>query len=501
MTTSTTGLRTAARIRSQLQARPEPVRARGAQPRARRPAADPRSGGRARRGRGQGGRRPQLPATRRPTPNTPRRARRSAKSSRSSNAKPWPRTRSNGGRSSTPRSTGEAKAKAEFAAASRKIATMFDAAAIRSRANTPPARPRPPQTYDSEPEEGRQAERREEQADRRQRRAGRLASGIDWPSWPPSTRNSGSIPSPRRPSPNRTRSSTIPAMSSSPGWPGWISPCRLLEGLIIPKSMKGGREAWVFILLISLFAGLGMLIRRRSRPAWASAPCWAACSPSCSAPGSSSSPRSQLERLYTPLTQSLADADALTAYCRGQVDAEFKEERKRIAARRDEDLKTRRGRPTARRSPPPRARRDEKLRKINEVYAERMVEVQTTQQARPARRHRRPRPPHGRASRPGPRPASPSSTRSTRRYKERIRTDYETAWSALADRWREGMKPGGGRARRGQPRGRRLLPRLERPRLGRSRPLPRLVPPVIRFGDGPARPRRAAAAASRPTPT
>ena len=37
-------------------------------------------------------------------------------------------------------------------------------------------------------------------------------------------------------------------------------PLRLLEGLIIPKSMKGGREAWVFILLISLFAGLGMLI-------------------------------------------------------------------------------------------------------------------------------------------------------------------------------------------------------------------------------------------------
>ena len=34
----------------------------------------------------------------------------------------------------------------------------------------------------------------------------------------------------------------------------------------------------------------------------------------------------QLERLYTPLTQSLADADALTAYCRVKIAAEFKEE-------------------------------------------------------------------------------------------------------------------------------------------------------------------------------
>ena len=87
----------------------------------------------------------------------------------------------------------------------------------------------------------------------------------------------------------------------------------------------------------------------------------------------------QLERLYTPLTQSLADADALTAYCRVKVAAELKEERKRIAARREEDLKQveinfRKAFAAAE------ARRDEKLRKINEVYAEQMVEVQTTRE-------------------------------------------------------------------------------------------------------------------------
>ena len=49
--------------------------------------------------------------------------------------------------------------------------------------------------------------------------------------------------------------------------------------------------------------------------------------------------QSQLESRYVPLMHSLADADALTAHCRGLVDAAFKEERKKIAARRDEELK------------------------------------------------------------------------------------------------------------------------------------------------------------------
>ena len=49
--------------------------------------------------------------------------------------------------------------------------------------------------------------------------------------------------------------------------------------------------------------------------------------------------QSQLECRYGPLMHSLADADALTAHCRGLVDAAFKEERKKIAVRRDEELK------------------------------------------------------------------------------------------------------------------------------------------------------------------
>ena len=78
--------------------------------------------------------------------------------------------------------------------------------------------------------------------------------------------------------------------------------------------------------------------------------------------------QSQLESRYAPLMHALADADALTAHCRGLVDAAFKEERKKIAARRDDELK--RIEETYRKAfAAAEAHRDEKLRKINEVYA------------------------------------------------------------------------------------------------------------------------------------
>ena len=105
----------------------------------------------------------------------------------------------------------------------------------------------------------------------------------------------------------------------------------------------------------------------------------------------------QLERLYTPLTQSLADADALTAYCRVKVAAEFKEERKKIAARRDEDLRSvEHSLPQGvrRRREPPRRKTPQDQRRST---PRQMVEVQTTREREMRERHRRPRPPHGRA--------------------------------------------------------------------------------------------------------
>ena len=71
----------------------------------------------------------------------------------------------------------------------------------------------------------------------------------------------------------------------------------------------------------------GGVDRHRRRPSWR-ARRW----PFCCAPGLSSSPSPSSNAFTHPLMQSLADADGLTAYCRGQVDAELKEERKRVAA-------------------------------------------------------------------------------------------------------------------------------------------------------------------------
>ena len=84
------------------------------------------------------------------------------------------------------------------------------------------------------------------------------------------------------------------------------------------------------------------------------------------------------------------------AFCRVKVAAEFKEERKKIAARRDEDLKRVEDH-YKKTFAAAESRRDEHLRKINEVYADKMVEVQTTREREHARSRRRPRPPDGRA--------------------------------------------------------------------------------------------------------
>ena len=151
----------------------------------------------------------------------------------------------------------------------------------------------------------------------------------------------------------------------------------------------------MFILLISLFAGLGMMIEGGVTGLGVGAVLggvlgfllrtWLV-----------NLSMKQLGQYYTPLTQSLADADALMAHCRVKITAEFKEERKKIAARREEDLK--RAEDSYRKAfAAAENARDEKLRKINEVYASKVVEVQTTREREMRQRRRHPRLPDGRA--------------------------------------------------------------------------------------------------------
>ena len=188
------------------------------------PAAGPRPGGGACRGRGQGSRNTDFRATRRPMRIRQGAPGRSPRSSRGSTAKPSRKMRSKGVRSSTRRSKARPRPRPSSPPPAARSQPCSTPRAIRPRATTPPARPRPP------PATTRARRRLPGRTPRRASRSKTVPawltrSGIDWRSWPPSTRNSGSIPTPRRPRPSHTRNSAIPAMSSSPGCREWISPC------------------------------------------------------------------------------------------------------------------------------------------------------------------------------------------------------------------------------------------------------------------------------------
>ena len=148
--------------------------------------------------------------------------------------------------------------------------------------------------------------------------------------------------------------------------------------------------------------------------------------------------KSQLESRYLPLMQNLADADGITAHARALLDAGLKEARKRVASQRDDDLK--RAEDSYRRAfTAAEAERDERLRKINEVYATRMVEVQTAQQ----RDMRAAIDEHDRRIAELRTQAETNLPKLDEKYKalkEKLATSYENAWRAMANQWQDGIK-------------------------------------------------------------
>jgi DNA segregation ATPase FtsK/SpoIIIE, S-DNA-T family len=256
-------------------------------------------------------------------------------------------------------------------------------------------------------------------------------------------------------------------------------PLVLLESLWIPKAMKGYRFVWIFVVLfllliypLVLFEGgeiglplalagagvLGFLLRT-----WLYA-----------------LSKTQVSRLYYPIFQTLIDAEALAAHCLAMAEQNVKEQRAKVAERRDDDLKHAKN-VNARALSAGESTRDESLRKINEVYARRMVEIQTTQQMelREAIETYERRKVELRAHRES------SARKLDEKYqglKEKIRTRHENAWRDMEARWREGMT----RARATLDEvGREVHefgPRWDDPAWG-DRPLPLAVPPVLRFGE------------------
>jgi hypothetical protein len=256
-------------------------------------------------------------------------------------------------------------------------------------------------------------------------------------------------------------------------------PLALLEGLIFPKSMKGNRPIWIFVIVFLLLVypaislegaaigvpvaavvaiGLGFFIRLRMYTL----------------------SKHQVSKLYYPIAQTLVDAEAMAAHCRKLADDRLKTQRAQVASRRDEDLKKAKDK-HAKTIADGEAQRDERLRKINEVYAQRMLEIQTKQPVD----MRKAVDDYERRKAEIEAQHAANIQKFEKNYadlKEKIRSGHETAYRNMETRWREGMArikaalDEVGREVDG------IGPRWDDPSWS-DRPFPRLVPPVVRFGE------------------
>jgi energy-coupling factor transporter ATP-binding protein EcfA2 len=257
------------------------------------------------------------------------------------------------------------------------------------------------------------------------------------------------------------------------------APLKLIEGLFIPKLMQGQREAWISIVVVAAIVGIAV-----------AAGGGAAGIGGAAAAGGAVAvllriwllklAKQQLERLYTPLKHALADADNLAAYCRGLVDAKMNEARRSLTFRRDEELKQAeiQNTKTIRAGE---EQRDERIRKINEVYALRITEVQTTQQ----RELRDAIDAHDRLMADIRSQAEAKAIKLDDQYralKEKVRTRHEASWEALAKSWREGMRAATEEFDAVERESAGYGPRWDDPMWG-SRSLPREIPPVLRMGE------------------
>jgi DNA segregation ATPase FtsK/SpoIIIE, S-DNA-T family len=259
------------------------------------------------------------------------------------------------------------------------------------------------------------------------------------------------------------------------------APLKLLEGLIIPKSMKGGREAWVFVVVIGLIIGIAAMAGGGAAGIGGGLAAGAAIAFLLRIWLVKLS-KGQLERLYLPLMQALADADNLTAYVRGIVDDRLKEARQQLSARREEELKRNEAN-HARLLRAAEAQRDERLRKINEVYASRIVEVQTTQQ-RDLRDAIEAYDRHVVELKAQAQAKFQKLDEKFRALKEQIASRYETSWRTMAEAWRGGMRAVAAEIEAVKREAAGYCPAWDDP-AWTSRPLPRVLPPVLRFGEIP----------------
>jgi DNA segregation ATPase FtsK/SpoIIIE, S-DNA-T family len=253
----------------------------------------------------------------------------------------------------------------------------------------------------------------------------------------------------------------------------------MLEGLAIPKLMKGRGYLWIFAVLFLALAGLMTWLQG-----------WQVGLPvalAISVGGGfffkmqlTKLARSQVSKFYYPLVQAMLDAESQTDVCRKAVDGALKEHRLKVAATRDQALQAAKAK-QSKAMADAEASRDERLRLINEVFARKTVEIQT----RLAQEMREAVDVHEKIKVEMPTRFEAASRKIDEKYrtlKEEVRARHASAWSSMADRWREGMR----RATAGLERVSRevdaFAPRWDDPSW-LDRPTPAVTPPVIRIGE------------------
>ena len=373
----------------------------------------------------------------------------------------------------------EASAKDEFARASRKIASDFDSVRESARSDYTKTKGRISVDFESAEKEASRgyAEARKPVDDATrliESRRDRLAVLFE------DYRHFGLPEAPTLPTPTRGGHKVENPVDKAFDRLQKLEPnLRMLEGLVIPKSMKGKRFLWLFAILfvvpvVPLILALGPQV---GLPVAVGV---AAIGGYLLKVQLYSLSRNQVGKLIYPLWQALVDAQALVEEARSTADEQYRVARLKAATDRDAAIQKAKAR-QAKTIADGEADRDERLRVINEVYARRKVETQT----KLARDMREAVDLHDRNMAELPTLREAAFRKLEDKYgvvKEKIRSHHETTRDALASRWREGMATA--RASLGEVSTEvdAYAPRWDDPSWS-DRPFPRSTPPMFRLGE------------------
>ncbi|GAC1474813.1 MAG: FtsK/SpoIIIE domain-containing protein [Isosphaeraceae bacterium] len=214
-------------------------------------------------------------------------------------------------------------------------------------------------------------------------------------------------------------------------------PLVLLEGLIIPKALKGYRFLWIFVLVFLLLCGPLLWISQGEAVSVVGALVGAAAVGWVLRSWLYTLCRTQVSRLLDPVRRSLNEAESWIALCREAAEENLKSQKARVSESREENLRRARDR-KEKTLAAAETMRDERLRDINEVYAARMSELRTNQQVGL----------RGAIESYQRRKAEIETLREAgvqkldHQYhllKENIQTRHSRAWTAMATTWRDGF--------------------------------------------------------------